>query len=82
MISFFICFRVDESYSDPNGEVMEGLSKCIERMISNEVERDLIVTKQQVYVESRGNFFSSMLAKRARSTQAPGKASNFKTFAN
>ena len=82
MISFSICFRADDSYSDPNGEVMEGLSKCIERMISNEVERDLVVIEQQVYVESRGNLFSSMLAKRARSTQAPGKASNFKTFAN
>lgn len=61
---------------------MESLSKCIGRMISNEVERDLIVTKQQAYVESRGNLFSSMLTKRARSTQAPGKASNFKTFTN
>ena len=82
MISFSICFRVDDSYSDLNGEVMEGLSKCIERMISNEAERDLVVTKQQVYVESRGNLFSSMLAKKARATQAPAKASNFKTFAN
>ena len=51
-------------------------------MISNESEKDLVVTEQEVYVESRGNLFSSMLAKRARSTQAPGKASNFKTFAN
>ena len=51
-------------------------------MISNEAERDLVVTEQQVYVESRGNLFSSMLAKKARATQAPGKASNFKTFAN
>ena len=51
-------------------------------MISNGVERDLVVTEQQVYVELRGNLFSSMLAKRARATQAPAKASNFKTFAN
>ena len=51
-------------------------------MISSEEERDLIVTEQQIYVESRGSLFSSMLAKRARSTQAPGKASNFKIFAN
>ena len=82
LFSFSICFRADDSYSDPNGEVMEGLSKCIERMITNEAKRDLVVTKQQVYVESKGNLFSSMLAKRARATQAPSKASIFKTFAN
>ena len=70
MISFSVCFRADDSYSDPNGEVMEGLSRCIERMISDEVERDLVVT-EQVYVESRVKFVLFYTIKESKRHSSP-----------
>ncbi|XP_057821922.2 uncharacterized protein LOC131034440 [Cryptomeria japonica] len=44
-------FRFGGSYSDPNGEVMESLSTCIERMVPDVEERDLIVSELQNYEE-------------------------------
>ncbi|XP_059067032.1 uncharacterized protein LOC131051268 [Cryptomeria japonica] len=64
-------FRFGGSYSDSNGEVMEGLSTCIERMVPNVEERDLIVSELQNYQGGRGKLFSSELARRGRTTQTP-----------
>ncbi|XP_059070586.1 uncharacterized protein LOC131860220 [Cryptomeria japonica] len=64
-------FRFGGSYSDSNGEVMEGLSTCIERMVPDVEERDLIVSELQNYEGGRGKLFSSELARRGRTTQTP-----------
>ncbi|XP_059077416.1 uncharacterized protein LOC131876340 [Cryptomeria japonica] len=64
-------FRFGGSYSDSNGEVMEGLSTCIERMVPDVEERDLIVSELQNYEGGRGKLFSLELARRGRTTQTP-----------
>ena len=65
------CDRFSPSYADPNGEVMEGFSKCMQRMVPNIAVRDLIVAEMEVYQNATGKLFSSALAKRGRQTQTP-----------
>ena len=65
-------FLFSESFSDPNGEVMEGLTTCIQRMEPEVAVRDLIVREMDIYREATGNLFSSELAVRGRTTLPPG----------
>ena len=44
------------SYADPNGEVMEGFSECMQRMVPD--IRDLIVAEMEVYQNATGKLFS------------------------
>ncbi|XP_059067152.1 uncharacterized protein LOC131071846 [Cryptomeria japonica] len=82
-------FRFRGSYSDLNREVMEGLNTCIERMVPDVEERDLIVGELQNYEEARSKLFSSELARRGRTTETPdawcqnwgGNTSHLKVFA-
>ncbi|KAH9292585.1 hypothetical protein KI387_042230, partial [Taxus chinensis] len=60
-----------DSFTDVNGEVMEGLSTCIERMIPDVETRDLVILELQSYKHARGRLFSSVLAIRGRTTQSP-----------
>ena len=66
------CYRFSPSYADPNGEVMEGFSECMQRMVPDIAVRDLIVAEMEVYQNATGKLFSSALAKSARQTQTPG----------
>ena len=66
------CYRFSPSYANPNGEVMEGFSECMQRMVPDIAVRDLIVAKMEVYQNATGKLFSSALAKRGIHTQTPG----------
>lgn len=65
-------YLFSESFFDANGEVMEGLTTCIQRMESTVAARDLIVNELDIYREAMGNLFSSDLAIRGRTSQSPG----------
>jgi hypothetical protein len=70
-------FRADGTYADPDGEVIRGLSECVEKMVTSEETRDKIIAEQEIFTSAGGKVFSTSLCKRARLTQTPGN-----TFAN
>jgi hypothetical protein len=70
-------FRFSPSYSDPNGEVMEGLIDCMQSMVPDVHVRDPIVAELEVYQNATGKLFSSDVAKRGRSSQTPGTIFGF-----
>ena len=61
------------SFTNDNGEVMEGLITCIERMTPISATRELILLELQNYKAARGQLFSSKMCVRGRGIQTPSK---------
>ena len=69
--------RADGTYANPDGEIIRGLSECVEKMVTSKKTRDKIIAEQEIFTSAGDKVFSTPLCKRERLTQTPSN-----TFAN